>query len=122
MINSPECSPNIGEKERQKRLTFGWMMLAVSTVSFFTLHSYPAGSLYRAVLFIPVFFTCLGFIQFKQKVCVFHGLRNTQNLDREDKKIADLGLAEVLRKTAIRILLLTAGIGGAITLVFLLIP
>lgn len=122
MKKNSGCPSNIGEKEKQKRLTFGWMMLAVSIVSVFALHSSSAGSPYRAILFIPVFFTCLGFIQFQQKVCVFHGLRNTQNLDGGDKKIADLSLAEVLRKTSMRILLLTAGIAGAITLVFLLTP
>ena len=122
MKNNFECPSNIGEKEKRKRLVFGWMMLVVSIVSAFALYSHPPGALQRLILFIPLFFTCLGFIQFKQKICALHGLRGTQNLDSGDKKIVDPNLAEVLRKTSAKILLLTIGIASVLTLIFLLIP
>lgn len=118
MKNNSRCTSNIGEKEKRKRLTLGWMMLVVSIISFFTLRNTSG----RPLLFIPVFFSCLGFIQVKQKMCVFYGLRGTQNMDAGEKKITDPSLAGVLRKTSMRILLLATGIAGAVTLAFLLIP
>ena len=118
MTKHPGCPSNIGEKEKQKRLLFAWMMLVVSVISLFALHNTTG----RMLLFIPVFFSCLGFIQVKQKLCVFYGFRGTQNLDTGEKKVEDPSLAQILRKTSGKIVLLSAGIAASVTLIFLLIP
>jgi len=121
MKSDPECPSNIGENETKKRLVFGWAMLVISVMASFALYR-AEGRLSRLVLFLPLFFSCLGFIQSKRKVCALHGLYGTQNMDSGDRKLTDSSIVAVLRKASSKILLLSAGIAASITLIFFLIP
>jgi hypothetical protein len=61
------CIANIGPRERQKRLVFGAVSLAVSVGIGAALVARGAAVGWRAALFLPLMSAGLGFFQWREK-------------------------------------------------------
>ncbi len=68
MANEPEvCIPNIGPKERQKRLRAGVVVLAVSMVMLAALILSHVKRWWRLALFLPLWVSVSGFFQARER-------------------------------------------------------
>jgi hypothetical protein len=61
------CIPNIGVRERKKRLTFGLVALGVSVVLAGALLGRGASRLSRLTLLLPLWMASLGYFQARGK-------------------------------------------------------
>jgi len=61
------CVPNIGPKERWKRLMAGFIYLGVTIVAFVYLASHQSPRAYRLLLFLPLWGAGAGLFQYLEK-------------------------------------------------------
>ena len=78
----------------------------------------------RFSIFIPAMIFSVGFVQSRSKFCLAYGLAGTFNFDRLGKvsRVQSAQDRKADRKTAIVILLKSAALAAAITLVFFVLP
>ncbi|MBM3698296.1 MAG: hypothetical protein FJW82_00290 [Actinobacteria bacterium] len=117
-------SCNIGKGEIKRRQTIALIGVFLIFFSASTILGTDQGRSARISIFIPAMIFAVGFIQARKKFCLAYGLAGTFNFGKlgsiskvqneEDKK-AD-------RKTAINILIQSAALASAITLLFYLLP
>lgn len=117
-------SCNIGKGEIKRRQTIALIGVFLIFFSASTILGTDQGRSVRLSIFIPAMIFAVGFIQARKKFCLAYGLAGTFNFGKlgsiskvqsqEDKK-AD-------RKTAINILIQSAALASAITLLFYLLP
>lgn len=117
-------SCNIGKGEIKRRQTIALLGVFLIFFSASTILGTDQGRSVRLSIFIPAMIFAVGFIQARKKFCLAYGLAGTFNFGKlgsiskvqneEDKK-AD-------RKTAINILIQSAALASAITLLFYLLP
>jgi len=117
-------SCNIGKGEIKRRQTIALIGVFLIFFSASTILGTDQGRSARLSIFIPAMIFAVGFIQARKKFCLAYGLAGTFNFGKlgsiskvqneEDKK-AD-------RKTAINILIQSAALASAITLLFYLLP
>lgn len=117
-------SCNIGKGEIKRRQTIALIGVFLILFSASTILGTDQGRSVRLSIFIPAMIFAVGFIQARKKFCLAYGLAGTFNFGKlgsiskvqneEDKK-AD-------RKTAINILIQSAALASAITLLFYLLP
>jgi len=117
-------SCNIGKGEIKRRQTIALIGVFLIFFSASTILGTDQGGSARLSIFIPAMIFAVGFIQARKKFCLAYGLAGTFNFGKlgsiskvqneEDKK-AD-------RKTAINILIQSAALASAITLLFYLLP
>lgn len=117
-------SCNIGKGEIKRRQTIALIGVFLIFFSAPTILGTDQGRSVRLSIFIPAMIFAVGFIQARKKFCLAYGLAGTFNFGKlgsiskvqneEDKK-AD-------RKTAINILIQSAALASAITLLFYLLP
>ena len=67
MTEGAACVPNIGPRERRKRLFAGMAGLAVGVGLALILISAGVGQAWRLVLFLPYWFGALGVFQAREK-------------------------------------------------------
>jgi hypothetical protein len=112
------CIPNIGPRERRRRLVGGAGMSALGVMAAALLLGFGAARGWRIVVFLPLWGGALGFLQVREQTCVALAARGVQNMDGGDEAIADpLVLAQVrrqARKVHARAALLAAAITAAI--------
>ena len=75
---------NIGPGEIRKRKNAGWIGLVIAAAMLMLFSLSSADHAWRITLFLPLFFSALGFLQARSRFCVFYGLLGVQNLN--DKK------------------------------------
>lgn len=117
-------SCNIGKGEIKRRQTIALIGVFLIFFSASTILGTDQGRSVRLSIFVPAIIFAVGFIQARKKFCLAYGLAGTFNFSKlgsiskvqneEDKK-AD-------RKTAINILIQSAALASAITLLFYLLP
>jgi hypothetical protein len=117
-------SCNIGKGEIKRRQTIALIGVFLIFFSASTILGTDQGRSARLSIFVPAMIFAVGFIQARKKFCLAYGLAGTFNFSKlgsiskvqneEDKK-AD-------RKTAINILIQSAALASAITLLFYLLP
>jgi hypothetical protein len=117
-------SCNIGKGEIKRRQTIALIGVFLIFFSASTILGTDQGRSVRLSIFVPAMIFAVGFIQARKKFCLAYGLAGTFNFSKlgsiskvqneEDKK-AD-------RKTAINILIQSAALASAITLLFYLLP
>ena len=61
------CIPNIGPKQRRRRLRFGWMALAAAALVAIAFEMANAPLAARALVAFPVYASMLGFFQYREK-------------------------------------------------------
>jgi hypothetical protein len=83
------CIPNIGPRERQRRLVGGFLFLAIAACVAGCLFWFEAPQLWRLLVFLPAWASAIGFYQVKEKTCVALAARGLRNMDAGDERIAD---------------------------------
>lgn len=97
--------PNIGPKERRKRVVQGVLFLIFSLGMEIYFHSLKVDWQVHAFLFIPLFISIFCLIQAQEKVCAILAHLGTQNLDEGEEKITNSEIAESFRRRGKKIVL-----------------
>jgi hypothetical protein len=112
------CIPNIGPRERRRRLIGGVGVFAFGAIAAALLIAFGVQRAWRIALFVPMWGGALGLLQVKEKTCVALVARREQNLDGGNEAVDD---PEVLaqmkrqaRKVHVRAVLLALAITTAI--------
>jgi hypothetical protein len=112
------CIPNIGPRERRRRLVGGVGLSALGAIAAALLLGFGAARGWRIVLFLPLWAGALGLLQVRERTCVALAARGVQNMDGGDETIEDpLVLAQVrrqARRVHTRAALLAAAVTAAI--------
>jgi hypothetical protein len=61
------CIPNIGPRQRRRRLVSGFLSLAAAVALAAALAVATAPLLLRATLFLPLYGAALGFLQYRER-------------------------------------------------------
>ncbi|MBI5357380.1 hypothetical protein HZB74_00820 [Candidatus Saccharibacteria bacterium] len=75
---------NIAEPEiKHRKNTYGWGGVAISLALFTILSFLDLSPPYYIVLAIPVYTSAMGFLQAKEKFCVWYGMNGVKNMSDE---------------------------------------
>lgn len=112
--------PNIGPRERQRRLIGGFFFLGIAACVGFAVMAFNAPRPWRLLIFLPAWAAAIGFFQVSAKTCVALAARGLRNMDSGDEQIADPNeLAQVRaqsRGVHIRAVLTAAIVAGLLAL------
>ena len=86
---STTCIPNIGPRERQRRLVVGVVMLGIALTLAAVLVLFGAPRVWRLLIVAPAWIAGIGLFQVKEKTCVALAARGLRNLDQGDERIVD---------------------------------
>jgi hypothetical protein len=81
------CVPNIGPRERRRRLVGGLIMAAIAVVAAAVLVITETPRIWRALLVLPIGGAALGLFQVQAKTCVALAARGLRNMDAGDESI-----------------------------------
>jgi len=117
-------SCNIGKGEIKRRQTIALLGVFLIFFSASTILGTDQGRSVRLSIFIPAMIFAVGFIQARKKFCLAYGLAGTFNFGKlgSISKVQNEEDKKVDRKTAINILIQSAALASAITLLFYLLP
>jgi hypothetical protein len=87
-MSSAVC-PNIGPRERQRRLVGGFVFLAVAACIAGCLILFDAPRPWRLLVFLPAWAAAIGFFQASAKTCVALAARGLKNMDAGDEQITN---------------------------------
>ena len=83
------CIPNIGPRERQRRLVGGFFFLSIAVCVGGCLIWFNAPRPWRLLAFLPTWASAIGFFQVSAKTCVALAARGLKNMDAGDAEITD---------------------------------
>jgi hypothetical protein len=83
------CIPNIGPRERHRRLIGGFVFLAVAVCVAGCLIWFEAPHSWRLLVFLPAWASAIGFFQVSEQTCVALAARGRRNMDHGDEAITD---------------------------------
>ncbi len=110
------CDANLGPRQRHRRLLGGFIGTAVTVVVLVLLVALHARRGWRLLLFVPLAFAAVGYLQYAAKTCVHLAVRGLRNLDGGDEKLTDFTVRLALRRRADRILLASLAASALLTL------
>jgi hypothetical protein len=108
---------NLGLKEKKKRLFLGILLFTAGAALSIYLSFQEVLPVFRLICFPLFFFGILGFLQAKQRTCVFLAGRKLQNLDAGQEPVPDPSVAEKLKIRAQSIVLKALFLAGILTLI-----
>ena len=111
------CDMNLGPRERHRRLLGGYLGTAVTIAAFVLLLVLHARRGFRLLLFVPIAFAAVGYLQYSAKTCVHLAARGLRNLDAGDEKLTDFTVRLALRRRAEKILLASLAASALLTFV-----
>jgi hypothetical protein len=79
--------PNIGPRERQRRLVGGFFFLSIAICVGIALIAFNAPRPWRLLIFLPAWASAIGFFQVHAKTCVALAARGLRNMDAGDEPI-----------------------------------
>ena len=82
-----ECVPNIGPRERRRRLVGGFVFLAIVVCVAGCLIWFEAPRPWRLLVFLPAWAAAIGFFQVSEQTCVALAARGLRNMDAGDEEI-----------------------------------
>ena len=88
MTTAAAC-PNIGPRERQRRLVGGLFFLAIAICVAGSVLVFKAPRPWRLLVFLPTWAAAIGFFQVRAKTCVALAARGLKNMDAGDEAITD---------------------------------
>ncbi len=94
------CIPNIGPRERRRRVIGGLVMLGVTLAMSGYLLASDAPRWWRAFVVFPAAGAALGLFQAQARTCVALAARGLRNMDRGDEPMADSRELERVRVQA----------------------
>jgi hypothetical protein len=83
------CVPNIGPRERRRRLIGGLVMGSIAVIAATVLVIMGTSRIWRALLVLPIGGAALGLFQVHAKTCVALAARGLKNMDHGDEAITD---------------------------------
>ena len=86
MTTATVC-PNIGPRERQRRLVGAFFFLSIAVCVGVCLIAFHAPRPWRLLVFLPVWASAIGFFQVQAKTCVALAARGLKNMDTGDEAI-----------------------------------
>jgi hypothetical protein len=86
---SAEICPNIGPRERRRRLVGGFLFLLVTACVAGCLILFDAPRMWRLLVFLPAWGSAIGLFQVSAKTCVALAARGLKNMDTGDEAITD---------------------------------
>jgi hypothetical protein len=89
--------PNIGPRERQRRLIGGFFFLGIAACVSFGVIAFNAPRPWRLLVFLPAWAAAIGFFQVRAKTCVALAARGLRNMDAGDEQISDPSELEQVR-------------------------
>jgi hypothetical protein len=89
------CVPNIGPKQRRKRLRFGIGAACAAAALLALLVAGDFSRWWRLTLFLPLWMSATGLSQAYRKTCVALAAKNQRNMDSGEEAIAGDELARV---------------------------
>jgi len=81
--------PNIGPRERQRRLIGGFFFLGIAACVAFGVMAFNAPRPWRLLIFLPAWASAIGFFQVSARTCVALAARGLRNMDSGDEQISD---------------------------------
>ena len=115
------CIPNIGPKERQKRLLAGMAGFTAGVMLFVIIQSF-SWPLWTNLFTLPLFFLgAVGFFQWKDKTCIKLVRDGVVNMDDGDQPVTDAEVKAAFQRqaTQVQIKSLIAGVSATLFCVFL---
>src|SRR5262245_55997001 len=122
MAEIDACIPNIGPAQRRRRTRFGWTWLALSLVLAAALGLAGASRSYRALVFLPLVLSAIGFFQARAKTCVRLAHQGRRNLDGGSETIDDAAVLTQMRRQARTVYLESLAAATAVSAAFLSLP
>ena len=116
------CIPNIGPKERAKRLRIGAAVLAVGALVSIALVLAGAERAWRPIVFLPFWAGATTLFQVYEKTCVALAARNVRNLDAGEVAVTNSAELEQIRRQARRVRLEGFATAVVLMLVLLALP
>jgi hypothetical protein len=116
------CIPNIGPRERRRRLLGGFAFLLVAAFVGATLVWFEAPRPWRLLVFLPAWAAALGFFQVSAKTCVALAARGLKNMDVGDEQITDPTELTVVRAQSRRIHIRAALTALVLAILLALVP
>jgi hypothetical protein len=122
-MESPNaCIPNIGPRERRKRVTGGIVMLLIAlALAAFLLHTGVTRA-WRALVFIPLWMSATGFFQARYQTCVALTARGTQNMDAGEQPVSDPSTLVRMRAQAMTVHVQSVVTAALIAALIVLLP
>ena len=96
MTTTTVC-PNIGPRERQRRLVGGFFFLSIAICVGIALLGLKAPRPWRLLIFLPAWASAIGFFQVRAKTCVALAARGLRNMDAGDEAITNPSELEAVR-------------------------
>jgi hypothetical protein len=119
---SEALCPNIGPRERQRRLVAGFVFLAIATCVGGSLILFDAPRPWRLLTFLPAWAAAIGFFQVSAKTCVALAARGLKNMDGGNEDITDPHELERVRAQSRRVHILAGLTAAAIAAALALLP
>ena len=115
---------NLGKAEIRRRQFVALLGLFLSTSSFIGLVATDAARTARFSLFVPLMVFSVGFVQSRKRFCLAYGLMGTFNLGKlgDITRVQSAEDRKADRKTALMILMQSAALAAALTLVLVALP
>ena len=120
MTTATVC-PNIGPRERKRRLVGGLFFLAIAICVAACLLLFNAPRPWRLLVFLPTWASAIGFFQVSAKTCVALAARGLKNMDAGDEQITHPSELKQVRaqSRAVHIRSLLTGVIAAALLILL---
>ena len=121
MTTAPVC-PNIGPRERQRRLVGGLFFLAIAICVAGCLLLFNAPRPWRLLVFLPTWAAAIGFFQVSARTCVALAARGLKNMDAGDEQISDPRELNQIRAQSRAVHIRAALTGVVVSAVLTLLP
>jgi len=116
------CIPNIGPRERQRRLIVGIVMFAIAALVAVGLILGGAPRAWRVFVLFPTWVGAIGVMQVKEKTCVALAARGLRNMDAGDEKIVDAIELDHVRAQSRKVHIQSAVLALVLTTIVVAVP
>ena len=122
MSTATDCVPNIGPRERQRRMSFGVVFLVVGVVIGLTLAFVDVPRAYRVGAFVPFWLGAIGVMQAREQTCLALVKRRERNMDSGPERVTDSSTLRQLQAQARQVQTKSLVLAAMLTAAVLAIP
>jgi hypothetical protein len=99
-MTTQSCIPNIGPRERRRRLVMGVVVGGLTVALAVWLVSAGAPRVWRLLVFVPAWIAALDFLQVRAKTCVLLAAKGVRNMDAGNEAIGEAAELTAVRAQA----------------------